>query len=294
MVMSEKGSNPNPSSSRSDGGARPRVVSSKPPDLHREAVAGRPPLFSGISADDYAAISAAARAKEFTRGEVLYLEGDPVEQILLLTSGSVKTTRLGLSGVEVILRLWVPGDVLGPADLLAGGRHSSTAQAFRLTRALVWDATSFKALADRYPVLDQNLLRMVVRYLADLEERFRELATERVAPRVARQLVRLLPQIGRPVNGAIEVSLSREELAQMTGTTLFTVSRLFSVWETRGLVKPRREAVTISDVQALRAIADSVAEKSDASVPSAERGSASGRSAEPNRSAGRGFEQNPV
>jgi hypothetical protein len=80
----------------------------------------------------------------------------------------------------------------------------------------------------------------------------------------------------------------------MTGTTLFTVSRLFSAWETRGLVKPRREAVTISDVQALRAIADSVAGETDASVPSAERGSASGRSAEPNRSAGRGFEQDPV
>jgi CRP-like cAMP-binding protein len=47
-------------------------------------------LFSGISADDYAAISAAARVKEFTRGEVLYLEGDAVEQVLLLTSGSVK------------------------------------------------------------------------------------------------------------------------------------------------------------------------------------------------------------
>lgn len=258
--MLEKGSNPNPLNSRSDGGARPRIVSSKPPGPHREAVAGRPPLFSGISADDYAAISAAARAKEFTRGGVLYLEGDAVEQVLLLTSGSVKTTRLGLSGVEVILRLWVPGDVLGPADLLAGGRHCSTAQAFRLTRALVWDASSFKALADRYPVLDQNLLRMVVRYLADLEERFRELATERVGPRVARQLVRLLPQIGLPVNGAIEVGLSREELAQMTGTTLFTVSRLFSAWETRGFLKPRREAVTISDVQALRAIAEETSE----------------------------------
>jgi hypothetical protein len=55
------------------------------------------------------------------------------------------------------------------------------------------------------------------------------------------------------------VSLSREELAQMTGTTLFTVSRLFSAWETRGLVKPRREAVTISD-QALRAIAEETSE----------------------------------
>jgi CRP-like cAMP-binding protein len=132
--------------------------------------------------------------------------------------------------VEVILRLWVPGDVLGPADLFAGGRHSSTAQAFRLTRALVWDASSFKALADRYPVLDQNLLRMVVRYWADLEGRFRELATERVGPRVARQLVRLLLPIGRSVNGTIEVGLSRKELAQMTGTTLFTVSRCSRLW----------------------------------------------------------------
>jgi CRP-like cAMP-binding protein len=116
---------------RNEQGAQP---------LNRDAVIARPPLFSGISADDYAAISAAARAKEFTRGEVLYLEGDAV-------------------GVEVILRLWVPGDVLGPADLLAGGRHSSTAQALRLTRALVWDATSFKALASRCPVLYRNLLR---------------------------------------------------------------------------------------------------------------------------------------
>ena len=93
MVMSEKGFHPNPLSSRSDGGARPGVVSSKPPDLHREAGAGRPPLFSGISADDYAAISAAARTKEFTRGEVLYLEGDAVEQVLLLTSGPPDPTR---------------------------------------------------------------------------------------------------------------------------------------------------------------------------------------------------------
>jgi hypothetical protein len=74
--------------------------------------------------------------------------------------------------------MWVPLRFRDPFYLSRGS--CSTAQAFRLTRALVWDASSFKALANRYPVLDQNLLRMVVRYLADLEERFRELATERV------------------------------------------------------------------------------------------------------------------
>jgi CRP-like cAMP-binding protein len=77
-----------------------------------------------------------------------------------------------------------------------------------------------------------------------------------VAPRVARQLVRLLNRIGRSVNGAVEVSLTREELAQMTGTTLFSVSRLLSAWEERGMVKPRREGVTICDVRLLRTVAE--------------------------------------
>ena len=63
-----------------------------------------------------------------------------------------------------------------------------------------------------------------------------------------------MEQIGKTVNGSVEIGLSREELAQMTGTTLFTVSRLLSAWEARGMVRPRREAVTIFDVQFLRAV----------------------------------------
>ena len=63
-----------------------------------------------------------------------------------------------------------------------------------------------------------------------------------------------MEKIGRPVDGAVEIGLSREELAQMTGTTLFTVSRLLSAWEARGMVKPRREAVTICNVKSLRAM----------------------------------------
>ena len=92
--------------------------------------------------------------------------------------------------------------------------------------------------------------------MLELEERFREVATERVAPRVARQAVRLLEKIGRCVNGKIEITLSREELAQMTGTTLFTVSRLLSAWEAQGMVNPRREVVTICDLSSLRAVSE--------------------------------------
>jgi CRP-like cAMP-binding protein len=214
-----------------------------------------PPLFSDILPGESAQIFAAGRVREFARGEVLYIEGDPVRQVLLLISGLVKITKLGTSGTEVILRLGGPGDVLGAADPFSIGTHGTTAQAFRLCRALVWEASVFKALVAPFPVLHKNMARIVGGHLLELEERFREMATEKVGPRVARQVVRLLEQIGRPLDGAVVIGVSREELAQMTGTTLFTVSRLFSAWEALGFVKPRREAVVISNVEALRAIA---------------------------------------
>jgi CRP-like cAMP-binding protein len=214
------------------------------------------PLFAGILPCEYAGICSAARVKEYTRGEMLYIEGDSIQQVVLLTSGVVKITQLALSGTEVILRLGVPGDLLDAVSLLSTGKHCTTAQAFRVCRALVWDAVVFKGLVKRFPILYQNMVPILGESLLELEQRFREVATERVGPRVARQIVRLLAKIGRPINGEVEIGLSREELAQMTGTTLFTVSRLLSAWEARGMVKPRREAVTICDVEMLMAVSE--------------------------------------
>jgi CRP-like cAMP-binding protein len=231
-----------------------RIIPSKNEDNHIGAALARPPLFSGLLPADYTRIVATARVKQFARREVLHIEGDSVQRVLLLTSGFAKMSKLGTSGMEVILRFGVPGDALGAADLFSSGMHSTSAQAFRPCRALVWDAMAFKALVERYPVLHQNMARILIGDLLDLQERFREVATEKVGTRVARQLLRLEEQIGRRVNGAIEIGLSREELAQMTGTTLFTVSRLFSAWEALGMVRPGRESVSIRDVPMLRAI----------------------------------------
>jgi CRP-like cAMP-binding protein len=216
--------------------------------------AERPPLFAGMLPGDYSGISATARVKEFERGEMLYHAGDPVNRVILVTAGFVKITQLGNGGGEVILRFCGPGDVLGALNRDSATQHRTTAQAFRQCRALVWEARAFQALVERFPVLHENMVRILGEDLLELEVRFREVATEKVGPRVARQLVRLLEQIGRPVNGHVEVCLSREDLAQMTGTTLFTVSRLLSAWEARGMVKPRREAVTVCDVASLRAM----------------------------------------
>ena len=124
----------------SNGADHSSTVRRKDEENHVGRAVERPPLFSGILPSDYSGISATARVREFARGEMLYIEGDSVQQVLLLTSGSVKINQLGLSGTEVILRISYAGDVLGAVDLCSTGRHCTTAQAFRLCGALVWDA----------------------------------------------------------------------------------------------------------------------------------------------------------
>jgi CRP-like cAMP-binding protein len=183
---------------------------------------------------------------------MVYLEGDRVQQVLLLVSGSIKITQLGSKGLEVILRLGAPGDVFDVVSLSTTGRHRTTAEAIRSCGVLVWDAGAFKALLEAIPVLHQNTVRFAYGHLEELEERFRELATEPVAPRVARQLIRLQEQVGSAQSDEMEIGLSRENLAEMTGTTLYTVSRLLSAWEERGLIYSCSESIIISDVRALR------------------------------------------
>jgi len=242
-------------SNRSNGND-PNVADRKNGDIPGATVVERTRLFGGILPADFTGICRAARVKGYGRREMLHFEGDPVEQLILLTSGSAKITKLGRGGEEIIIRLAVPGDVLGAVGLFSCGLHCTTAQVFRACRTLVWNARAFKGLVERFPGLHQNMAAILDEHLRELEDRFLEMATVRVGPRVALQILRLLKTIGRPVNEGVEIALSREDLAQMTGTTLFTVSRLLSAWEARGVVIPRREAVAICDVQSLRAISE--------------------------------------
>jgi CRP-like cAMP-binding protein len=100
-------------------------------------------------------------------------------------------------------------------------------------------------------MLRRNIAHLLERRLNELEVRFREISTEKVGSRLSSQLVRLLTQMGKQADGHVEIALSRRELAQLTGTTLFTVSRLLCQWETQGIVSARREVVLVRDVSAL-------------------------------------------
>ena len=212
------------------------------------------PLFTGIPLADCIKIVSSAQEKHFSRRQTIFFEGDSIHHIVFLLSGCVKVTQFSPSGQEVILRLNGPGELVGMLGLHAKGNHCSTARTVQVATALVWDAAHFEAVSERFPLLRRNTARVLEQRLHELEERFREISTEKVSPRLSSQLVRLLSQVGKRVNDEVEIGLSREELAQLTGTTLFTVSRLLSQWELQGIVSARREMVLVRNVPALMAL----------------------------------------
>jgi CRP-like cAMP-binding protein len=106
-------------------------------------------------------------------------------------------------------------------------------------------------LIETIPQFSRNICSILSSQLNELQERYHEISAERVERRVACALIRLDRQFGNPSGGGSEIAISRQELAQMTGTTLFTVSRLISKWGELGLVSPRREAVLMLDAKRL-------------------------------------------
>jgi len=213
-------------------------------------------LFSGIPEEDCANILATARERTYPAGKTMFFEGDPVRQVVVLTAGCVKLSQSGPQGREVILRLVGPGESLC-AECFPKYHHCSTGQTMKESSAFVWEAHQFEAVAHKYPALERNISGVILRTLNQLEVRFREISTEKVAPRLSSQLVRLVNQLGQRVNGHVEIRLSQRDLAQLTGTTLFTVSRLLGQWEAQGFVRPQRQGVLVLNMQALEDLAQS-------------------------------------
>ncbi|HET7291504.1 MAG TPA: Crp/Fnr family transcriptional regulator [Vicinamibacteria bacterium] len=227
------------------------------PDLVlRFALIEQAPLFRGVARAELSLLAERARDRRVRRGQTLFQEGEPAGEIGVLGTGRVKLTQLSASGEEIILRLVGAGELLGGLGVPRGGASTTTAQAMEASHALLWERRGFEEVMERIPALHRNALRIMAERLRSLEDRYREVATERVPQRLAHALLRLIGQIGRPDSGGVLVALSREELAQMTGTTLFSVSRLLSQWESQGMVRARREAVIVDDTRALIAVAE--------------------------------------
>ncbi len=216
------------------------------------------PFFRGLRQEEVAAVAAGAVERRVRARQRLFREGEPADALFLVLAGRVKLTQSGAEGHEVIVRYVGPGGLLAAVAVFSDSSYPATAQAVGESLVLAWPRASLLGLLERHPALAINAMKIVSERMREMQERFRELATERVARRVARALLRLAGQAGRRVEDGvlIDLALSRQDLAEMTGTTLFTVSRLLSDWEAAAIVSAGRRRVVIRSPHALMAIAE--------------------------------------
>lgn len=216
------------------------------------------PLFNGLSEEILRQAAGYFIPRNFEVDEFLFLEGDPAKVYFLLLSGKVKILQTSIDGEQVILHLLGPGDIVGALPTLGTGNYPGSAQAIEPVEAGSIQADGFEELLCHYPTICLNLLRFATAKLQETHKRLREISTERVERRIARTLSRLAAQVGKQVSKGIliDAPLSRQDLAEMTGTTLYTVSRTLKSWERDGIVTTGRRRVVIHKPHRLAAIGE--------------------------------------
>ena len=219
---------------------------------------GRSPLFKGAETAELEAALAVARRSQLERGEFFFHQGEPAEHFYVIIEGQVRLSQLTAEGHQVIIHFMGPGDGMGIIVALSGTPFPLSAEVVTDCYALKWDYDTTIELMANSPKLAMNGLRLVGRRFQELQERYLELSTERVERRVARAMLRLARQTGKRVDKGVllDIQISRRDLGEMTGTTLYTVSRIMSGWEHGGLIETGRERVIIVQPHALVSIAE--------------------------------------
>jgi CRP-like cAMP-binding protein len=216
------------------------------------------PLFHGLEKSDLQQIMQAGNLRKVEEGGFFFFQGDPAEHLYVLTGGRVKLTQANPDGQQVLMRAIGPYTLFGAIALSQNEVYPVSAEAAEACVALSWTKKGLMAFIGSNPLMAMNAIHMMAGHVQEFQERFRQLATERVERRLAHTLLRLASQTGRKTEEGvlIDLPLTRQDLAEMTGTTLFTVSRTLKQWEDQGLVICGRERVIIHYPHGLVSIAE--------------------------------------
>ncbi|HOG82305.1 MAG TPA: Crp/Fnr family transcriptional regulator [Smithellaceae bacterium] len=210
-------------------------------------------FFHGLSEKQGDEIIRRGTTRDLKAQTVLFHEGDPARQSYLVLKGRLKLGKVHELGKEVLIRYIGPGELAAMITVLEGRDYPVTAETVGETRVVGWDRRTMLQIMAEYPQLSINMIRNSMDRLEDLQSRYLEMHAEQVEQRIARSLLRIMKQSGRRSGDEIIIDfpISRQELADYTGTTLYTVSRTLSAWEKKGWVKSKKTRIIIADPHAL-------------------------------------------
>lgn len=227
----------------------------------RLKILGRLPFFDGVTGAALEEINKLFVEVGCQPGEVLYHAGDPAARLYVVAEGKIKLMQHTADGRSVLLDLLASGDFFGPLALSGPAVYAETAQAQTAGCMLRIALDDFRALLAEHPELALKALAVMAERLAASHQRVLQLSAMPVEQRIAFTLLRLAEKLGREQDGGIliDTPLSRDDLADMTGTTPETVSRVISRLQAGGAVTSGRQWLAVTDRTKLRQIAENSA-----------------------------------
>lgn len=225
--------------------------------IDRSLVAGLS-LFADLDPGQLDEILREARSVRYPKNTAVFEQDETAHSFFVLLHGRLRVVKLTPDGQQVVVRFVGPGEVFGVARAIGRQTYPATAFAVVDSIALVWPSSAWPILVAKHPGLAVNTLQTVGSRLQEAHTRVVEMSTEQVERRVAHALLRLAKQAGRKVESGVEIDfpISRQDVAEMTGTTLHTVSRILSAWEEQGWVEGGRQRIVIREPHKLFILAE--------------------------------------
>ena len=212
-------------------------------------------LLKGLDEEATAEILRQAERRTVPAEGVLFTVGQPARAVHVIVSGVVRLIQVTPSGPRVIIKYVRPGEVFGSPALL-DRFYPTNAVAVTECVELQWSSAAIKSFVVRYPQLALNVIRDLETRLREMESRLRDLSTEPVEQRLARAILRLVEAFGQQTADGVEIPfpVSRQDLADLIGSTLHMVSRTLRAWETQRRIGRYRRRLVIADVEAVARI----------------------------------------
>ncbi|HTM00632.1 MAG TPA: Crp/Fnr family transcriptional regulator [Candidatus Omnitrophota bacterium] len=215
------------------------------------------PLFRGLSAEDQKRLAALAALRNYDRGDFLWRAGDPAEQLTIVVKGRVKIVTHGDTG-DTILELFEEGEPVGAIAVYNYIPYPASAVCMEPVVLLTLPRRDYFELLDRNPDFARAIIRELTKLVVAMARKLQEMRGQKVDARIAQLFLTLAERLGKEVKGGIEIpiQLTRQEIADLVGTTVESSIRVLSRWGRERIVISGENRFLIPSREKLREIAE--------------------------------------
>jgi CRP/FNR family transcriptional regulator len=213
-------------------------------------------IFNRLTTADRRIVADVSKVQHFAKGDLIFEQESPSNAFYAITAGRVKIYKMMPNGKDLILEIFGPGDPLGAVAVYMDRPFPASAMALEDTTCVIIPRAAFFHLLESNPSLVRGFLLGMTTRLVELTNRLAELTAGRIDARFARLFMKLASETGRAERGGtfIPIALSRQELADMTGTTVETCIRIMSRWNKEAIVRTEKDGFVVLDRAGLERI----------------------------------------